>query len=216
MEKTYNKQNTFKSINELTFENFFNQSNDIIIEDPKQVLHIEFYNGRRIYITDLTNAQKRGETCTRHIFTLSDSLNTLEFFKHLHALDFEALSDANMIKEYYNRSLKASEVFINREYYKLTNWNKNKLPKKWNKAALIKAYYNGLITGVYRNYRYTDDYARDAADKFGKGDFDIDIFIRDMMMYGSYNVWYNKEDSKHIIINAVFARCESFEVAILK
>ena len=149
-------------------------------------------------------------------FTILDGFIVIDFFNYLHALDFENMQDQNMIKDFHNRELDAKRVFISNKFYKLNNWNKNKLPKKWTKAALIKAYYNDKIQGVYRNYRYTDDYAHDAAVNFGIGDFNIDIFIRDMMHYGSYNVWYNKEDSKHIIINAVFASCESFEIAIKK
>jgi len=193
MEKTYN------SITDLNFDNFMNQSDDIIINDSTKPLRIEFYRDcglKRIYITDLTNAQKRSSTCIQYQFTILDSFLIADFFKLFHALDFETMNDNNMIKDFYNRELKASEVFVSNKLYKLTNWNNNKLPKKWNKAALIKAYYNGLITGVYRNYRYTDDYAHDAATKFGEGDYPIDTFISDMIRYGSYNVWLNESKTK--------------------
>lgn len=54
------------------------------------------------------------------------------------------------------------------------------LPKKWSIAHAVRALVNGQAS-AYRDYRYTDDYAYDAAYDYAKGEVDALKFAKDLI-----------------------------------
>lgn len=145
------------------------------IEDLNLYYHV--YNGAydsQITLIDLEHAQKRGKVCPRYSINLPASsqrdligllyergIQTVsDLWKAIKGQD-ERLHDI-VIDTYESRSIDIFSPFVEVKPLK-------HMPEKWTRANLVQALLSGQIYKGEVSYRYTDDYAYDAAYGFGTG-----------------------------------------------
>lgn len=126
-----------------------------------------------IKVTFLDNAQKRGETCDKvSIYTAYNKVDDVQLYL-ANELDIHTVNDlCSAIKK--ERDLGDLEVSLSSQkgietFSPFIEQKPIKTPKKWTKAAFQKALMSGQIFKGNLDYRYTDDYAYDAAYNFGEG-----------------------------------------------
>lgn len=200
------------TINELSFNDIYNSyGKKFYILDEKITLKTyRGYDGEvLIEVTDLSNAQKRGATCTIKSGAILEHLNDEIIIKALKNGDIESI-----VKDYRTDERKASTVYTPKELHTLDNWKK--APKNWNFTSIVKAYYNNKIKSVYRKGRYTDDYAFDAATNFGKGTMDIDAFIEDEMYFNFNNTGHLYKETEDDYIIWYGPSYEHYEIIVSK
>lgn len=139
-----------------------------------------------ISVWDLTNAGKNGKTCTSWgLYPLdSDGIicNSLYEDEKLQTCKdlIQALRDEKPLEsvKVSTREEKGIEVFSPFVEMKPLA----KLPEEWNKRNFTAAVLSGQIYMGKVDYRYTDDYALDAAYDYGKGvDVNMPLFARDVV-----------------------------------
>jgi len=131
------------------------------------------YSGDSIFLTELCNAGKRGKMCkgwTLHASQYGGNVSTI----------LSEAENINSCKELYE-SLKAGREFENIRIYENDQKSMDvfspfeevtplkELPEKWTKRNFRQAILSGQIFRGEVKYRYTDDYAYDAAYNFGEG-----------------------------------------------
>ena len=149
--------------------------NGTYIEDLNIYYHV--YNmpyESQIQIMDLENAQRRGKSCTKYSLSISGSgekdliselykrgiNNAAELWKAIKEGD-KRLEDITLYT-YDNRGIDVFSPFIEVKPLK-------SMPDKWTRANFIQALYSGQIYNGEVSYRYTDDFALDAAYNFNTG-----------------------------------------------
>jgi len=131
------------------------------------------YSGDSIFMTELCNAGKRGKICKGW------SLHSLQYGENVSNLLSEE-ENIKSCKELYE-ALKAGREFENLRIYENDQKSMDvfspfeevtplkELPEKWTKRNFRQAVMSGQIFRGEVKYRYTDDYAYDAAYNFGEG-----------------------------------------------
>lgn len=159
------------------------------------------YNGDCIRITDLGNAGRVGKTCTTwSVYPSSYGGNVADILlndEHIASVKdlYAALSDGKSWDHVRIdcRDEKAVDVFSPfKEYQPLKS-----LPDKWTKRNFMQALLSGQIFRGEVAYRYTDDYAMDAAYHFGEGTpLHMPSFARRAQEdWGSLTSVYNQSNS---------------------
>lgn len=161
------------------------------------------YDNAIVEIVDLANAAKVGKSCTvwtveqkhdpRESFldmpemfaAVCDSSEISEIVEKLRRGDFsETSADGNITV--YSRERKGVDTFS-----PFAKVNPVKVPSKWTMSHVWKAIYSGQIVAAHRDYRYTDDYAYDAAYNFGERDLSGDDLadLAEDIIEGGYSGW---------------------------
>lgn len=156
-----------------------------------------------VEITDLANAAKVGKSCTiwtveqKHdlresfldipemLAAVCGSSEISEIVKKLRCGDFlETSADGGITV--YSRKRKGVETFS-----PFAKVNPVKVPSKWTISHVWKAIYSGQIVAAHRDYRYTDDYAYDAAYNFGERDLSGDDLadLAEKIIEDGYSGW---------------------------
>ena len=161
------------------------------------------YDSVSVEITDLANAAKVGKSCTA--WTIEQKHDPRESFldmpemfaavcgsseiskivENLRRGDFsETSADGNITV--YSRERKGVDTFS-----PFAKVNPVKVPSKWTMSHVWKAIYSGQIVAAHRDYRYTDDYAYDAAYNFGERDLSGDDLadLAEDIIEGNYSGW---------------------------
>ena len=152
-----------------------NDSRGAYIEDLNIYYHV--YNrayDSQIQIVDLKNAQKRGKNCTKYTLSLSDS-EEKDLICELYNLGIDNITKLwNAIKEndikldnisiatYEKRGVDVFSPFVEVKPLK-------SVPDKWTRSNFVQGLLSGQIYKGEVSYRYTDDYAYDAAFNFSTG-----------------------------------------------
>lgn len=161
------------------------------------------YDSVSIEITDLANAAKVGKSCT--IWTVEQKHDPRESFLDMPEM-FAAVCGSSEISEIvgnlrrgdfsetsadgnitvYSRERKGVDTFS-----PFAKVNPVKVPSKWTMSHVWKAIYSGQIVAAHRDYRYTDDYAYDAAYNFGERDLSADGLadLAEDIIEGGYSGW---------------------------
>jgi len=157
------------------------------------------YHGRddeTLKIGNVSNAYKRGKECTFYTlkcedFGVIDSIielndfNPQQIFEELEKVDFELNSFESYIPtEYKGATLyKSTKKGINTfSPLHLAHIKPLKnIPKKWNIGHAIKILANNQFENLRTSQRLTDDYAHDAAYNFGKGAYDRNELLSDLI-----------------------------------
>lgn len=164
-----------------------------------------FGNSASIEVTDLTNATKAGKTCKIYtvcgnymsVFDLANAAFGSTAIRDIVEL-FKLYNDScanwnNADYEFSVREVKGVNVFSPFAAVKPI-----KTPAKWTIAHVWKAILAGQIIEACRDYRYTDDYAYDAATDFGAMTYDNDgcLNLAAEIMEDGYSGWYVSCDGK--------------------
>ncbi len=140
-------------------------------EEEKLSLHL-FDDSIRLI--QLENAQKTGKTCRRIAITQpwnwresikTNILNNIICFNHFIA---ETLKDPEIPKS-LGYTVSVSEIKGVRVFSPFVQIKKIKEPKKWTLRHFVKAVYSGQIQKGECTGYYTDDYAWDTANNYGRG-----------------------------------------------
>ena len=178
----------------------------------KDNLKVTIYSGGNIYLTDITNALKRGKTCTR-ISIQSDKMdheeietlifdcnyNFKKLFDILNSLDISGNDSLNYkgltIYKNFQKSIRVYSPF-NLKFVKPLK----KTPEKWTVGHTLKV----LINDQFKDFRcdgiYTDDYAYDASCNYQEGEIsDSKSFERNIIENPSG--WWCCESGNRLTLN---------------
>lgn len=174
------------------------------------------YDEAIIEITDLANAAKAGKSCV--IWTISQKHDPKDWFLSppsvLNAVCgssdivevVKALRSGNYSKKADNIEVGSRECKGVNVFSPFASVKPVKVPTKWTISHIWKAIYTGQIVAAHRDYRYTDDYAYDAASNFGEGDLSGEALaeLAEEIIENNYSGWWvhlNKidENGRYII-----------------
>lgn len=174
------------------------------------------YDEAIIEITDLANAAKVGKLCV--IWTISQKHDPKDWFLSppsvLNAVCgssdivevVKALRSGNYSKKADNIEVGSRECKGVNVFSPFASVKPVKVPTKWTISHIWKAIYTGQIVAAHRDYRYTDDYAYDAASNFGEGDLSGEALaeLAEEIIEDGYSGWcvhLNKvdENGRYII-----------------
>ncbi len=155
-----------------------------------------------ISITDLTNAQKTGAVCTTwrvgipygendRLMTLLAQAGIDTVPQLLDACRNDKSLDGISITQHESKGVDTFSPFVEVKPLKV-------LPDKWTKRTFTQALMSGQLYRGEVAYRYTDDYAYDAAVGFRTGvGLDIPSFAKNEVgEWGSCTSCYNSKDAK--------------------
>lgn len=132
---------------------------------------------------ELANAQKTGKTCTRYSLSVSYgadiTMDELLHHNHIDTVDklYQAIQEKNpQIMKYVSVS-EAKGIDIFSPFVEVKPLKE--IPEKWTKKNFTQALLSGQIYKGEVDYRYTDDYAYDAATDFRKGS---EVFLPAFML----------------------------------
>lgn len=135
----------------------------------EQNVMVHFYYGS-IQITDLTNAMKTGKECTQKVFRADKNYtNFTDIQNDLTDLGIETLPDllkATELEGYTCREYSQKGVHTFSPFVEV---KPIKEPTKWTASHLAKAILSGQVYHGITEGRYSDDYARDAEENYGRG-----------------------------------------------
>lgn len=159
------------------------------------------YSGESVILTDLTNAGKTGKTCTSwQIYAKSYGENVpRQLMNEEGIMTCKALYNAlKEGKELENVSVRVREekgVDVFSPFIEVKPLKD--LPEKWTKRNFTQALMSGQIFRGEVSYRYTDDYAMDAAYNFSEGvGLNMPAFARRTLEdWGSLTSVYSKKDA---------------------
>lgn len=209
IKNTENKQ-TLKEI--MSFDDFFNSRNDIYfqINEWQYLMRMyspDYYGSANLYLTDITDGGKIGKECKK--FLISGSLNDL---KAIYENNFDDMfvkiveNDLENLKSeaYKTDSKRVFNPFTIKENYKPLK----EKPSKWTLKHALRA----LVNNQYKNFKcdgqYSDDYAWDNANNYGKGEIkDVNYFIEKIINEPSG--WKAREWDNNNLINV---DCHSFNL----
>lgn len=144
-------------------------------------------------VTDLTNAMKP-KKCEGYRYTFKfddDAANeiTSPFYDSM-----ETLIDIESHRQPY--SVKGSSTF--------SPWAKlnpvTKMPKRWNLGHLRNLIANDQIVKAVKNGRYTDDYAFDNANDFGRGNMDPVPFVQEIVEHnGGWRIYQEAVEDNGLV-----------------
>lgn len=174
------------------------------------------YDEAIIEITDLANAAKVGKSCV--IWTISQKHDPKDWFLSppsvLNAVcgssdiveAVQALRSGNYSEKVDNIEVRSRECKGVNVFSPFASVKPVKVPTKWTISHIWKAIYTGQIVAAHRDYRYTDDYAYDAASNFGEGDLSGEALaeLAEEIIEDGYSGWWvhlNKidENGRYII-----------------
>ncbi|MCD3319515.1 hypothetical protein G8V07_11535 [Clostridium botulinum D/C] len=178
-------------------------------------------------ITYLSNALKRGKTCTQIVITyeestldeiaydlqekyLSQNNRTLEdLLNELELLEIEDLQNAGF--KVSIRDIKSIDTFSPFADIKPIDLPKN---NKWTKSHVVKAILSGQIYNGVVDSIYTDDYARDADSNYHEGEFlDLMEMAETLVEHGSgWNVRFKEDNNGNISLDV---NCHTFDLNTL-
>lgn len=185
----------------------------------------------QLRVTELTNALKRGKECIEITLVETEGCDILNTWHRLgNDIDL-LLNEAGVeldraeetgskqrfgpdarLESIDGRSLKVYRSAITgvRVYSPFTSVNRLKsIPKKWTIPHVIRGLLNGQIK-VTNDMTLTDDYARDAADNFGKGKkIDCHEFAKDLICRPS-GWWISTNSGKLKSGNEIGINCHHF------
>ncbi|MGE5438141.1 MAG: hypothetical protein ACM3O3_13085 [Syntrophothermus sp.] len=183
-------------------------------KDIKSYIHI--YKDSIIYI-DLENALKIGKICIRKSINFDNFKNDnsmiitllnsgIDTFKKLFiSIKLDFILEINEMFKMYMTELKSINVFT-----PFAELKKIKNPVKWKISNVWKAILSGQIKVGIKKAHYTDDYAFDAYDNFGKGkSIDLLDLAKNLIEHSS-GWWISKEYEKNGIIK-LGVNCHSFD-----
>lgn len=217
-----------KIFKEITSENGGEWLNVHEMIDETNMIRVQNYVGSRsMVLVDLTNAMKRGLTCERYSINLRyNNFNyclcnfiykfgsVKKFFEYLRSLnwndsrtnDHVEVSIDGINVDIYRRSVKSIRV-----YSPLRKLEPLKaLPKKWTLDLALRAISNKQYSSLKCTGHYTDDYASDAANNYGRGEIvDHNAFVKDILQDPSgWSVWPSNDGS--VSVNCHSFDCNSF------
>lgn len=160
---------------------------------------IKFYDDS-LYVTDLTNALKRGKSCDQFVISMNDFDKNRSFISQ-----FENWLDEWPLTEFIQRlfvdytDFRGIRVTLRildsiRVFSPFTKIKSIKTPEKWTLAHTWKAILAGQITKAEVNWKYTDDYERDADTNFGKGEIEPVVLAKKIIE--SPSGWWVKDEGK--------------------
>lgn len=159
----------------------------------------------KIIITDLTNAAKSGKTCAtwticqdgRAISNYADYKCPSDMLKAVCGSSdisevVEVLRSGNYKETAENITVYTSERKGVNVFSPFASIKPVKVPTKWTISHIWKAIYTGQIVAAHRDYRYTDDYAYDAASNFGEGDLSGEALaeLAEDIIENNYSGWW--------------------------
>lgn len=159
----------------------------------------------KIFITDLTNAGKSGKTCAtwticqdgRAISNYADYKCPSDMLKAVCGSSnisevVEVLRSGNYKETAENITVYISERKGVNVFSPFASVKPVKVPTKWTISHIWKAIYTGQIVAAHRDYRYTDDYAYDAASNFGEGDLSGEALaeLAEDIIENNYSGWW--------------------------
>ena len=184
------KTNVFASFYDSVGGDQIYKNADVDIVDFRNNFHAAYFekenawvaiknNDETIYVYELDGALENNSVCKKHCLSVEGYSVAMESRSALlylyNELNIRSVSDlirAVKTEGYDFKNLRVStrnekgiEVFSPfKEVAPL-----KKLPEKWTKTQLIKAICSGQVYKAVMDYRYTDDYAFDAAYNFNRG-----------------------------------------------
>lgn len=192
-EKVSKEENTFAAVYDTigSFEikdgadiDLYDLSNGMYCKDLNAFVRYNWGYDKFITVIDLTNAGKTGKNCpTWKLYPeSSDTLvsNVLKGQENIHTCRdlVEALRNGRTFDtlRMYSSEHKGIETFSPFVEVKPLS----KMPDEWNKRNFTQALLSGQIYMGQIDYRYTDDYAMDAAYNFSEGvGINIPVFVMD-------------------------------------
>ncbi len=204
-------------LNNITRENFEEWANTysaIYLED----VNIKFDQYRdSFHLTDITNAMKIGKTCVQFAINKADwnsneSLSNIietdvkDLFNYCASLDYPdyngTRTNINGIEVLIYRSeLRSIRVFSPLNLSELKPLKS--VPKKWTMSHVYKVLANNQFIGLKCTGHYTDDYAFDNSNNFGKGEASGMKVLKDILQNPS-GWWTNGNE------NTLSFSCHSF------
>lgn len=165
------------------------------VNDGEHRLKVQIWHGC-LAITDLTNALRHRQTCKQVVFSMPYGDNNLTF-KVMALAEQHKLQTLHQLLEFYWLWLVETQDWKEGTCYRIdldgdgkepidvrwetragntvfSPWSLERLkpltskPKKWTYPHLVRALANGQFRQLYQSYRYTDDYAHDAAMNYGR------------------------------------------------
>jgi hypothetical protein len=181
----------------ITRENFMDWANDYAEKiDSDAELSLKIYGGSArdtLEVKDLQHAMKRGQSCTKYTIRQQGATQPSDIgvsklivhfgslralFRVLESLEFPTEHDTvnpSRVEELggvrykvWKGSEKAIRVFSPIHLHHLKPLTKE--PKRWNVRLATRAILNGQYDWLRCEGRYSDDYARDAALNYSKGE----------------------------------------------
>lgn len=164
-----------------------------------------------LIIKDMTNAYKKGKNCKIYTFVNNNSISDFfneDFFKKpiidiISQCETEGFNLSNF--EFYMREEKGVRCFNPNTFHNLKNINWPNKSKKLRLSTVIKLIANNKVI-VYRDYKYTDDYAYDASTNYGKGIADPIKLAKDLIE--SPDGWWCYVDNDNP--NIIYVSCYNF------
>lgn len=142
-----------------------------------------------ISVQEMTNAGLKGKTC-KYISIHCDSFQVVRELMEEYFYDLALLFKAYATEEHASSKYKTATIYSDAaksiDTYCTTFSPMNvqplkTLPKRWNIRTACQALIAGQFANLECTGRYTDDYAFDAADNYGKGSFDAEILLADIL-----------------------------------
>ena len=170
--------------------------------EKEQLYYRRTYGGDSIHITDLSNAQKTGKNCdTWHIYPSLDCDRSSSFLSKLQNAGAETIGQ---LVELCRSGEKFEDIDISKREEKGVDVFSpfvevkplKELPEKWTKRNFAQALMSGQLFRGEVAYRYTDDYAYDAAYDFGSGQgLDMASFAKsEVGDWGACTSCYNSKE----------------------
>jgi len=216
-----------KAISEIRADNFDDWSMDVrldgvySVEDNLYVTMNRSYTGDgdgRLYLKGLDNAMKRGETVTD--YSLEDTGESLwinlmveagiesmrDLYDRCEELEFSGYGSVEMeiagtTVEVWKSEEKAIRRFSPLHLHNLKPLNGE--PKKWNVRLATRAILNGQFERLECTGKYSDDYARDAAYNFHKGEISNHIaWVKDVIERpGGWRTYAEEEEDGKTVVH---------------
>lgn len=167
-----------------------------------KVSYRSLYREAIIEISDLLNAAKSGKICTT--WTISQSHEPTESYLSPSSVFnavcgssdiaevVKALRSGNYSEEVDNIEVRSRECKGVNVFSPFASVKPVKVPTKWTMSHIWKAIYAGQIVAAHLDYRYTDDYAYDAACNFGEGDLSGEALaeLAEDIIEDGYSGWH--------------------------
>jgi hypothetical protein len=202
----------FDSIQEV---DLLNNHRDIYVKGQNVKIHIY---ADSVIIVDLSGALKTGKRCTS--YSINQATYTRDSFiccffnwlfeDHLTLNDFiKSMFDGlynndNIPFNIYKTYVKGINVYS--PFIKMKPIN---TPTKWTLPHVWKAILAGQIKSGVCDGRYTDDYAQDAADNFGRGNINVMYLAQQLIEHPSG--WWVKVDNEKNGVVQLSVNCHHFD-----
>ncbi|MFI3255807.1 MAG: hypothetical protein R3Y63_16005 [Eubacteriales bacterium] len=158
---------------------------------------VHFYYGS-IQITDLSNAMKTGKECSQKVFSADKNYNNFDDMQNdLLEMGIETLPDllnATELEGYTCHEYSPKGVHTFSPFVEV---KPIKEPSKWTASHLAKAILSGQVFHAVSEGRFSDDYARDAEQNFGRGrPVHLEEVARSLIEDGKSGLWFQHEQKE--------------------